>query len=309
MPPSADRRVGSADLALIGAALCFGGTFIVVQDAIEDVEPIPFIAMRFAIGAAVLWAFARGRPSSRGLWRDGGLVGVALLAGFVLQTVGLQYTDTATSAFLTYLLVVFVPLMGFLAFGRRPHPAALGAIGLAVFGLVLLTGVVGSGPGFGRGELLTVGSAVAFAVQVVLLGETAHRHDPLRLTAVQVSVVAVACALPGAALGGYRFSGAAVAAAAATAVVATAGGFALQVFGQRSVPPTRASLVLLLETVFAGGLAALAGETRTGLQYVGAVIILAAIVLGEVLPGPLDRTVRVREADLDNGRNRGDVVG
>lgn len=309
MPPSSDRRLGSADLALVGAAACFGGTFIVVKDAIEQVEPIPFIAMRFGIGAAVLWAFALRRPSTPGLLRDGGLVGVALLVGFVLQTIGLQYTDTATSAFLTYLLVVFVPLIGFVAFGRRPHPGALAAIGLAVFGLVLLTGVIGSGPGFGRGEVLTVGAALAFAAQVVLLGETAHRHDPLRLTAIQVTVVAVACAGPGVALGGYRFTGTALAAAAATAVVATAGGFALQVYGQRSVPPTRASLILLLETVFAGALAAAAGESRTALQYVGAGIILAAIVTGEVLPRPLDRMVRVREAGLDNGRNQGESVG
>ena len=39
MPPTSNRP-GAADLALVGAALCFGGTFLVVQDAIEDVEPI-----------------------------------------------------------------------------------------------------------------------------------------------------------------------------------------------------------------------------------------------------------------------------
>ena len=43
-----------ADLALAGAAFLFGTTFLVMQDPVEDVEPIPFITARFAIGALVL---------------------------------------------------------------------------------------------------------------------------------------------------------------------------------------------------------------------------------------------------------------
>jgi drug/metabolite transporter (DMT)-like permease len=297
------RGPGAPDLALVGAAACFGGTFIVVQDAIELVEPVPFLAVRFTIGAALLWAVAWRRPSTPGERRDGGLIGLSLLAGFLLQTIGLQYTDSATSAFLTYLLVPLVPLLAFVAFRRRPHPVSLVAVALAVGGLVLLTGVVGAGGGFGKGEVLTVGCAVAFAAQVLLLGETASRHDPLRLAAIQVSVVAIACAGPGLALGGYDLPAEALLAAAACALVATAAGFGLQVYGQRSVPPTRASLLLLLETVFAGGLAAATGDSRTGLQYVGAGVILGAIVVSELVPGWLDRTVRPRQAGLDNDRS------
>lgn len=307
--PLPTRGPGRPDLALVVAAACFGGTFIVVQDAIEDVEPIPFLTVRFTMGAIVLWVLAARRPRTPREGRDGVVIGLSLLGGFVFQTVGLQYTDSATSAFLTYLLVPFVPLLAFLVYRRRPHPIALVAVGLAVAGLVLLTGVVGAGAGFGRGEVLTVGCAVAFAVQVLLLGEWASRHDPLRLAAIQVSVVAVACAVPGAFLGGYGFPRSAVLAAAACAVVATAGGFGLQVYGQRHVPATRASLLLLLETVFAGLLAAATGESRTGLQYVGAVVILVAIVLSEVLPARLDRGVGPREAVLDNDRSQGGRVG
>ena len=303
---SAGRR---GDLALVLAALCFGGTFVVVQDAIEDVEPIPFLTVRFTIGAVLLWIVTARRPATPGLWRDGGIIGVALLTGFVFQTVGLQYTDSATSAFLTYLLVIFVPVLAFLAYGRRPHPVALGVIVVAVLGLLLLTGVGTDTGGFGRGEALTVVCALGFAVQVLLLGETAHRHDPVRLTAVQISVVAAACAVPGLFLGGYRFSGAALLAAAATAVVSTAVGFGLQVYGQRSVPPTRASLLLLLETVFALALATAVGESRTGLQFLGAGVILLAIVLGELTPGWLDRRVGAREAAPDNERSRDVVAG
>ena len=123
---------------------------------------------------------------------------------------------------------------------------------------MLLTDPGGSGAqaGFGRGEILTLGCAVAFAAHVVILGATAHRHDPIRLAAVQVAFVGRRLRRPGLWLGGYGFPAPALAAAVATGVVATALAFVLQVSGQRTVPPARAALLLLLEPVFAALVAA-----------------------------------------------------
>jgi drug/metabolite transporter (DMT)-like permease len=284
----ADRR---GEAALVVAAICFGATFLVVQDAVERVEPIPFLAVRFSLGAAALWLVGRSRPTRRHEVRDGTVAGAALLCGYVLQTVGLQYTGSATSAFITYLLVVFVPLLAFVLLGRRPHPITLAGIAVAVVGLVLLTdpGGAGESAGFGRGEVLTLGCAVAFAAHVVILGETAHRHDPIRLATVQVAVVGAGCAIPGLWLGGYRFTLPAVLAAIGTALVATALAFVLQVRGQATVPPARAALLLLLEPVFAALLATVAGEELQASQLAGAGLILAAVVLSEVLPEVLER--------------------
>ena len=123
--PAHDRR---GDVALVVAAICFGSTFIAVQGAVERVEPIPFLAVRFLIAAAVLWLIARRRPSQPArACATACVAGAALLLGYVLQTIGLQYTSSATSAFITYLLVVFVPLLGFVLLGRRPHPVTLRA--------------------------------------------------------------------------------------------------------------------------------------------------------------------------------------
>ena len=282
------------------AAICFGSTFLVVQEAVERVEPIPFLAIRFLLGALALWPLARRRPSTPHERRDGAVAGVALLIGYVLQTVGLQYTGSATSAFITYMLVVFVPLLGFVLLGRRPHPVTLAGIAVAVVGLVLLTDPGGGGAsgGFGRGELLTLGCAVAFAAHVVILGETAHRHDPIRLATVQVAVVGAGCLLPGLWMGGYDLPAPALAAAVATALVATALAFVLQVHGQASVPPARAALLLLIEPVFAALLASATGDPLRAVQLAGAGLILVAVVLSEVVPERLDHGVRTREADV-----------
>ena len=53
-----------------------------------------------------------------------------------------------------------------------------------------------------------MGAALAFALHIVVLGEVAERHDPVRLTLWQVLTVAAACSVPGlVAPGGYRFDG------------------------------------------------------------------------------------------------------
>ena len=212
------------DLALVVAALCFGTTFVVVQDAVGVAGPVPFIAVRFLLSALVLWPLARRRPATPGELRSGLLGGGALVTGYLLQTVGLQYTGSATSAFITYLLVVFVPLLGIVVLRRRPHRITVAGIAVAVVGLVLLTEPGGSGAtsGLGRGELLTLGCALAFAAHVVILGETSRHHDPIRLATIQVTVVGVVCLVPGFWLGGYRMPASALAAAGATGLLATA---------------------------------------------------------------------------------------
>jgi drug/metabolite transporter (DMT)-like permease len=282
-----------ADAALVVAAFFFGTTFIVVQDAVERIDPLPFLAVRFLIGATVLGfvahrraAVARprrnaGRAATPGELRDGVLAGLLLLAGYVFQTVGLQYTTAATSAFITYMLVVFVPLISFATTRRAPHPLTLVGVGLAVAGLVLLTG--GADTGFGRGEVLTLGCAMAFAAHLVFLGGVATRHDPVRLTTVQLATVGLVCLVPALVRGGFDFDGGALAAAAFTGVFATAVAFLAMVWAQRVVSPSRAAIILLLEPVFAALLSALVDEPLTAATIAGGALILIAVLLAEVV--------------------------
>jgi drug/metabolite transporter (DMT)-like permease len=271
-----------ADAALVVAAFFFGTTFVVVQDAVEQAEPVPFLAVRFLIGAVVLGMLGRRRPRTAGELRHGALAGGLLLTGYVLQTIGLQYTTPATSAFITYLLVVFVPLVSFVVLGRRPHPLTLLGLVLAVAGLVLLTG--GADMSLGRGEVLTLGCAVAFAAHIVMLGETAARHDAIRFTCVQVTTVGLVCLAVSVATGGLAMPSGAVGAAAFTGVFATAAAFYAMVWAQRVASPSRAALILLLEPVFAALLAQVAGDSLPATSLAGGALILAAVVVAEVLP-------------------------
>lgn len=285
--PLPTRRDARADLALAGAAFLFGSTFLVVQDAIEADGAIPFLVARFGIGALVLVPFAlrRGRPAP-GFARAVVVLGGLLSAGYVLQTVGLEDTTSSVSAFLTYLLVVLVPVLSALVLRAPPTPIAVAGVALAVVGLLLLTagagGGGGLGAGLGRGELLTLGCALAFAGHIVALAADAPRFDVVQLNLGQFVVVALVLVVPGALSGGYDLSGRTLVAALYTGVVVSAIAFGLQVWGQQQVSATRTALVLLLEPVFAAVLGYLAGERLGWLGALGAGVILTAILVSEV---------------------------
>lgn len=273
-----ERSRGVAALALAG--FLFGSTFLVVQDAVDRVAVVPFLAVRFTIGAAVLWPIARRRPASPGEAGHGVLAGACLVAGFLLQTYGLRHTTSSSSAFITYLLVVLVPVIGVVRTRRLPSPAVGVGVVLAVVGLLLLSGGVS---GFGEGELLTVGAAACFAIHLVVLGEVSGHHDPVRLTFWQVATVAAAYLVPGAfAHGGYALGASAWGAAAFCGLGATAGAFWAMSYGQQVVPNSQAAIILLLEPVSAGVLGALAGDHLGWTGLGGAVLILVAVVVAEL---------------------------
>jgi drug/metabolite transporter (DMT)-like permease len=52
--------------------------------------------------------------------KAGMLIGVAIMLGYGLQTMGLQTISSSQSAFITALYVPFVPLLQWLVLGRRP---------------------------------------------------------------------------------------------------------------------------------------------------------------------------------------------
>jgi drug/metabolite transporter (DMT)-like permease len=280
---SSGRGAGRASLALVLAAFLWGSTFLVVQDATDDAAVMPFLAARFLIGAAVLWPLARLRAAHPTEWRDGVLAGLLFLGGYIFQTVGIQYTTSSSSAFITYLLVVFVPLMNVFIVRRAPSFVTIVGVAMAIVGLVLLSG---GASGFGKGELLTLGCALCFAAHLLVLDRVTLRNDPVRLTFIQVLTVGVGCLVPGLLLGGFAFGLPVWGAAAFTGIGATAVAVLCMVWAQRVVPPARTAIILLLEPVFAAFLGYIAGERLGGRGVLGALLILGAVLWIELVPEP-----------------------
>lgn len=287
---AARSEVVRAHLAVVLAAISFGSTFIPVQDAIRRVGPVPFLGFRFLTGTVLLGAFlirvgGWDRLRQPEIVRGGLAAGVPLVIGYILQTVGLRYTSTPVSAFITYLLVVFVPVLGALWTRRLPSRQVVAGVVLASVGLFLLTG---AHLHIGLGELLTLGCAVSFAVNILeidrAVGANPQFQDVIALAVVQLATVAVGCLVPGLWLGGYRMPGSALAAAVYTGVACSALAFGLQVWGQRRVGPTRTALLLMIEPVTAALVGWAAGQPLGALGLLGAGLILVGILVSEVVP-------------------------
>ena len=216
--------------------------------------------------------------------RAGVLCGAVLCAGYIFQTVGLQYVSASVSAFVTYLLVLIVPLLSAIVLRRSPTAPTIVGIVLAAVGLYLLNG---GHPSLNKGELLTLGCAVSFAVHIVLLAEFAPRYDSLRLNAVQLTVVGAVCLVPGFFAGGYDFTASVWLAAIYTGVAASAVAFGLMVWAQRRVSPSRTALLLMLEPVFAAIAGAIAGDHLGVLGATGAALILVGILFAELRRPPV----------------------
>ncbi|MGH9065966.1 MAG: DMT family transporter [Acidimicrobiales bacterium] len=289
-----------AQLAVAGAAVMFGTTFIVVQGALAGAAPIPFVAVRFLIAAALVFPLTVRRRRVPGAWAAGVAAGIPLLAGYLLQTIGLRYVTTSVSAFITDLLVVIVPVLSAVVWRSLPKLGTWIGAGLAVAGLFLLTGASLT---LGYGQLLTVGCAVAFATNVVVLAKVAPHHDPVHLTAVQLLVVGAGSAVPGLFTGGYHLSVDAVWAAVYTAVAASAVAFFLQTWGQRRLSPARTALLLMIEPITAAIVGALTGQRLGAIAAVGAALILVGLAVSELWPerahgdaGDLDRGTEARRS-------------
>ncbi len=267
-----------------------------MKGVLEVRSPGVFVAARFLAAALALAAvrLARRDPASAGLWRDGGLLGLLGVAGFVLQTVGLRYTTPARSGFLTGLSVLVVPFVARFAYGRAVRAAAWAGVALAVLGIALLTRPFGEGMSAAvrLGDALTAACAVAFALQIVLTSEWSPRHPlaPFVLAQVLAGLGGALLFLP---LDGPRLDPGGVSRLVATAlftgVPMTAGAFYVMAWAQRRTTAVRAALIFSLEPVSAALFSHLyGGEPLAAADWAGGGLVVLGVLVGEA-GGVLER--------------------
>jgi drug/metabolite transporter (DMT)-like permease len=285
MSDTALRRV--SELALIGIASVWGLTFVMVQDAIRELPTMAFLAYRFIpaalIVAVVFHRQLRTLPAEG--WRAGLVMGVFLTGGYVFQTLGLEETTASNTGFITGLFVVLTPVLGAVFLRQRIPVTAWVAAGVAMFGLWLLSGAGGD---FDlRGDGLVFLCAISLAAHILATASAVRRFDVGALLAVQLGVVGLVSLAIGAAAGQLEApEGTTVwSALIVTSLIASALGFFVQSFAQKHAPPARTALILASEPAFAGLFGWLLNDERlTATGWLGAALIMAAIVAVEIVP-------------------------
>ncbi|MCC5782257.1 EamA family transporter [Kocuria sp. CCUG 69068] len=280
-------RVNRPELILIGITMIWGATFLIIHVAMTHTGPLFFVGIRFVvaglIGAAVFWRALRG--ITRHEIAAGAGIGVTIFIGHGLQTSGLQTITASQSAFITALYVPMVPLLQWALLRKAPGVMALVGVAFAFAGLVLLAGPDAGLSGLSTGETLTLLSAVACAVEIVLISRFAGTVDARRVTVVQVLVAGLLsfAMMPVAGEQVPKFSWVWLAAGVGLGAASILIQWAMN-WAQRSVSATRATVIYAGEPVWGGIIGRLAGERLPGLAILGAVLIVVGVLVSELRP-------------------------
>ena len=285
---------GSAYLLL--ATIFWGSTFVAQDAAMNYIQPFTFQAVRTLVGALcllpVIYMMDRkdGRSFTKGwmdpkLWKAGVLCGIPLFLAGNLQQLGIgEGTDPGKAGFLTTMYILFVPLIGIFRKEKAPKLLPISLV-LAVAGLYFL-----SFSGMARissGDLLLLSCAFAYAVQIIVVDNYVNSVDAVRLNAIQILVASLltwvlmltidkptvsaigSCWLP------ILYAG----------ILSSAVAFTLQIVGQKDLPPSLASLIMSLESVFAVLTGLLFGDTMRTEEIIGCFLMFTAVILCQ-LPNP-----------------------
>ncbi|WP_087502973.1 DMT family transporter [Pseudomonas sp. SID14000] len=298
-------RLSKAELVLVFITMLWGGTFLLVHNVMSVSGPMFFVGLRFA--AAALFVGVVSARALPGLTltelKAGMLIGVSIMLGYGLQTMGLQTISSSQSAFITALYVPFVPLLQWLVLGRRPGLMASVGIGLAFTGLMLLAGPEGGSLHFSEGELVTLVSAVAIAGEIILISRYAGQVDVRRVTVVQLATASLLAFLMVVPTQeripdfSWLLLTSAVGLGAMSAVIQVAMNWA-----QKSVSPTRATLIYAGEPVWAGIVGRIAGERLPGVALLGGLLIVIAVVVSELKVRRPREATKAREVQDEGER-------
>lgn len=277
-------------LALLLATAIWGSTFVAQSVGVDKIGPFTFLAGRCILAVAALLPVIYFKNKNRfitifkdkRLWKAGVICGAALFVATALQQVGLIYTSAGKSGFITAMYIVLVPIFG-LFLKKRPQKSVLLSIVLAAFGLYFL-----SGSGFTSvniGDLLTLGCAAAFAVQILLLDRFAGDLDCVALNMMQALVCAVISAIMTVFTETVVISDIAACwlPLAYAGILSMGVAYTLQIVGQRCLDPSTASVLMSFESVFA----ALSGwivlhEQLSGTEVLGCILVFIAIMIPQL---------------------------
>jgi len=282
-------------ICISSAVLIWGSAFIAQSMGMELIGPFTFLFFRniLAFPFLILLAsiFDIGRCTAKEsvekwknprLWKAGLICGLGLCMGTSLQQVGLVYTDAGKAGFITAMYIVLVPVLG-LFLKRRPSKGAVAGIVLAVAGLYLLSCV--GVTEINKGDILLMGCALGFAIQILCVDLLGEGIDGFRLNCVQVIVVVIFSLVMMlatetvviknvmTAFGSIAYAG----------ILSSGIAFSLQIIGQKDLEPTPAAIIMSMESVVAVICGALIlKETMTVWEVCGCILMFAAVLISQL---------------------------
>lgn len=265
--------------------ILWGSSFAIVKTTLTLCPPFYFLALRFGLATIVTALLFSGhlRQWDRATIKAGVILGLLLIAGFALQTLGLTTIPATRSAFLTGLVVIFVPFIAYFRLKEKISFATGVGVLLVLVGVYLLNRP--QGWTVQMGDLATVVCAFFFAWQVIYISLYTPRFSIPCLVFVQFAIstlVAILLALV------FEFPPVSFPlrlwqSIALMGIFATVVAFYLQNRYQKDTSAIRAAVIYNLEQVFAALFAFfLLDEVLKLPEYIGGVFIISGVLVSEL---------------------------
>jgi drug/metabolite transporter (DMT)-like permease len=280
-------RFGKVDVLLLATAIFWGGSYLAAKDLTEHASVNSILAFRFTAAAVImtLIVLARGNKFSKADWQLGALYGVAVGTIMQIETNGIKLTSATNAGLIISLTIIFTPILESIwSRSWLPRKFFIAAVG-AIVGVALLV----SGNGFKEpnfGDLLMLGAAVLRAITTTAQGKLAEgrKVSSFNVTVVQLTV----CGLSYLAIdfGGTvnlitEFETAQWLNMAFLVLLCTVFGFVALQYGILRTSPSRASLLLSTEPIWAVLTATVfGGEQLFFVGFVGAALIIGCSYWG-----------------------------
>lgn len=278
------KKIGT--LALIAAAIFWGGEFVVEKDVLFHIEPNWSNTIRFfttSVFALFVWR-QKFRNATKTDWKKGLVSGGLMGLGFAFQTMGLETINAGVNAFLSAAYVLVIPFLLWGIEKKRPRALVLVSAAFALTGVVFMSSSGFSFQDFymGKGEILTLLGSVCYASGIVAVDYYAPEMDEKLLAGMQfiatffISLIFALCfeSVPKSVDAGLVIE------FAYLIVFATLFAQLLFTYGMKYVSSGKAGVIFLLESVSALVLGMLfLHEKVYWIQVLGSLMIIFAIVL------------------------------
>ena len=286
-------------LSLILITFIWGGSFITVQYALNFSSPIMFVALRFAAAALAVSLISIKYLKDFNLKEvfAGAVIGAVIAIGYGTQTIGLQTISSSESAFLTALYVPLVPIFMWLIFRKKPYIMTWIGCLFAFVGLIFLTGNGFQQIQLNFGQIITIFSSIAIALEIIFIGYFAGKVNIQRVTVIQLAVASLLAFASMPLVGEHHlpdFSWILVAITVGLGLASALIQLTMN-WAQRSVAPSQAAIIYAGEPVWAALFGRIAGERLPILALLGGLLVVVGVILSEWKPKFLNKICHKKE--------------
>jgi drug/metabolite transporter (DMT)-like permease len=272
------------NLLLVFTAMIWGSAFV-AQKSGGTIGGFTYNGIRTLLGGLVLipvYFLLRKNKEMKSSIIGGIFCGLALFIASNLQQFGINNTSASKAGFITSLYAIIVPFLS-VFLHKTIRPIVWLSVVISLIGLYLLN-YSAEGLSINIGDIQLMLCALAFAFQILIIDHYSDHVNGVLMSATQFivsGILSIVCM--------FLFEKPEINAILASwwpivyaGVFSSAIAYTLQIVGQRYVPPTEASLIFCLESVFS----LLAGtiflhERMKVINYIGCLLIFIAVVLSQ----------------------------